>query len=89
MNALTPTRWERIQASALAHLADDEAAVIDYAAELRRDRDTFKALALELMGALHEQTKIVQRQQETIIRLHALVREYVTSAAPGRERRAA
>jgi hypothetical protein len=88
MTDQTPTRWERILAAALQHLAADEAALLDYAAELLRDRDAYKLLASVALNHCHDLAMTVRRQNDTIARQGAIIREYVTPS-PTRERRAA
>lgn len=71
-------------AAVLEHMALDEADLLNYATELRMDRDTYREMAVALMGKLHETGRTVQRQRETISRLNKLVRDYVGVGAEGR-----
>jgi len=50
------------------------------------ERDLYKELSVVLMGRLHEMTKGAERQRQTVIRLHELVREHV---CPSKDRRPA
>jgi len=74
------TRWERIQAAALEYLADDEADLLTYTAEVQSDRDIFKALTVELMAALHAKTKTEERLRDTVRRQTAIIRDFITAA---------
>ncbi len=45
-------RWERIQAAALADLADDEVTLIDFAGSLQQDVTTYKVMITILLAQL-------------------------------------
>ncbi len=73
----------------LEQLAADELAVVDYAAELRSDRDTFRAWSIVLMGEVFRLTQVSRRQADENARLQAIVRDFITAAAIRRDGRAA
>jgi hypothetical protein len=89
MTTMPPDRWERIQASALEHLADDEVSALDYAADLQVDRDSYRLLAQTAIEHCYNLTLTCRKQSDTIIRLHQIIREYITAPSTARERRAA
>jgi hypothetical protein len=59
------------------------------AADLETERDTYRMLAQQAIEHCHDLTMTVRRQQASLIRLHDLVHEHVTTPSTTRERRAA
>jgi hypothetical protein len=73
--------WQdRVTATLAASEAGLRARVID----LEADRDAYRMLSQVALGHAHGLTLTVRRQQETIVRLHEIVREYI--GAPGGRR---
>lgn len=64
---------------ALADLADFEISILDYAAALHEDLETYKLLVSVLLEQQHHGQIRERRQRDEILRLRAIVREYVES----------
>ncbi len=76
---------ERVTRQLARDLIDRE----DQLADATRDRDLFKMLSVELMGALHAATAKIRRQTETIARLNEIIRSHVENCGDRQSRRAA
>lgn len=79
---------DRLEA-VLDHALDDELDLLDLAAELKRDRDSYRLLAQVALAHAADLTRTVKRLSETIVRQRECIRSYITPSSTARERRAA
>jgi hypothetical protein len=57
--------------------------------DLEAERDSYREWSIVLMGEVFRLTQRSKRQTETIIRLNTIIRDYLKTPDPQRERRAA
>lgn len=73
----------------LEHFAADEAALLDYCAELRADVDVYRALAQVALKQVAELTRVNARLRDVVSRQSRIIREHVEGRPARRGERAA
>jgi hypothetical protein len=66
---------------ALRHLAEDETAIVDFAADLQSDLETTRLLLSVTLEQLHYVTELNRRLRETVRRQTAVIRDYIDGPA--------